>query len=182
MNLGAAFSQVGITLDSNTSPGNLSSSNGESYSYSSSQLGSSVNWNGVSFSFGPAGSNDAVQATGQTLTLPAGNYGSLRLVGTAIGGLQSNATFTVRYTDGTQATFTQSFSDWVTGASGPGTTAPGEALVSTMAYGNQTPGTHDNINFYMYGHSFALDPSKTVASVTLPSNSNIKIFAMDLVP
>jgi hypothetical protein len=33
---------------------------------------------------------------------------------------------------------------------------------------------------YLYGYSFALNPTRTVLSVTLPDNSDIKILAMDL--
>ena len=33
---------------------------------------------------------------------------------------------------------------------------------------------------YLYGYSLALDPTRTVLSVTLPSNSDIKILAMNV--
>ena len=42
-------------------------------------------------------------------------------------------------------------------------------------------GTRDNRTFHVYGYSLRLLPGKTVSSITLPSNGNVKILAMSLV-
>ena len=38
----------------------------------------------------------------------------------------------------------------------------------------------DNRSFYLYGYSFALNPAKTVASLTLPQTRNVIVLAVDL--
>ena len=79
---------------------------------SSNLLGTSVAVGGTTFNLGPANTNNIVSAAGQTIALPAGDDSTLELLATAVNGAQSNQTFTVTYTDGTTATFTQSISDW----------------------------------------------------------------------
>jgi hypothetical protein len=54
--------------------------------------------------------HDAVSNT--TIPLPAGNYATLKLLGSAVNGKQANQSFVVTYTDGTTTTITQSLSDW----------------------------------------------------------------------
>jgi hypothetical protein len=52
-----------------------------------------------------------------------------------------------------------------------------------MAYrlvASGSPGTTGP--FYLYGYTFALDPTKTVKSLTLPANRYVVILAVDLVP
>jgi hypothetical protein len=34
----------------------------------------------------------------------------------------------------------------------------------------------------VYGYTFALNPAKTVQSITLPANRNVVVLAVDLVP
>ena len=43
-------------------------------------------------------------------------------------------------------------------------------------------GTKDNQTFYLYGYSFALNPAKTVSSLTLPNDANVEIIAATLDP
>ena len=62
------------------------------------------------FRFGPANAPDVV--TGQTVTLPAGCFGALKILAAGVEGSQKSQTFTVAYADGTSSTFTQNLSDW----------------------------------------------------------------------
>ena len=130
---------------------------------------------GTTFTIGPAGSSDVVSATGQTIALPAGQDGSLALLATAVNGNQPNLTFTVNYTDGTKATFTQSVSDWFTPQN-----YSGESKAVTMAYRDRSNGTEDNRTFFLYGYTFALNSAKTVRSLTLPNDANVEVLAIDL--
>jgi hypothetical protein len=50
-----------------------------------------------------------------------------------------------------------------------------------MGYRDMYDGTKDSHTFYMYLYSFALDPTKTVKSIKLPNQGNVKILAIDLV-
>jgi hypothetical protein len=85
---------------------------GKGNDYAAALLGTSVSWAGSTFTFGAAGALDAVSSA--TITLPAGNYAMLNLLGTAVNGNQAAQTFIVTYTDGTTSSFTQGLSDWHT--------------------------------------------------------------------
>ena len=173
--MSSQFNQVGLTDDDHTNLGNL---DGLGYSYSIDALGgSAVAWAGTTFNLGSAGQNNVVSANNQTVVLPGGTYTALQLLAASVFGPQSG-TFTVHYSDGTSSTFTQSFSDWAVNSS-----EPGESVVESMSYrnSNQDGGNgRDMRSLFVYGYSFALDPTKTVLSVTLPNNSDIKILAMSL--
>lgn len=146
---------------------------GGGYAYSASLLGTSVSWNGSSFPLGPSNAVDAWSNT--TITLPAGQYGTLKLLATGVQGNQAAQTFVVRYTDGTSTTLSQSLSDWFS----PQNYA-GESKAVTMAYRNNPDGSKDNRSFNLYGYSFAINGAKTVASLTLPSNRNVVVLAYAL--
>jgi len=174
VNLAPYYDQVGFTSDNATGPGNL---DGGGYSYSSNAIGGTiVDWVGVPFTLGPVGQNDVVEAYGQTIPLPSGNYTALYLLGTAVQGLQSG-TFTFNYTDGSTSQWTQQFSDWASHSSNTG-----EYVVETMPYRNYSQNNgFQSVTMYLYGYSMPVTTGKTLESVTLPSDSDIKILAMDLI-
>ncbi len=130
--------------------------------YSSNLLGASATWNGTTFTFGTANKVDAWQNT--TITLPAGQYNTLEILGNSVNGNAPAQTLVVTYSDLSKTTLTQSFSDWFT----PQNYA-GESIAVTTAYRNVYNGTKDNRTFNLYGYSFAIDPNKTVATLTLPA-------------
>src|SRR5271165_1407416 len=174
VNLAPYYNQVGLTSDNATGPGNL---DGGGYSYSANALGGGIiNWQGLPFVLGPAGQNDVVQAAGQTIPLPSGNYTALFLIGTAVQGGKTG-TFTMQYTDGSTSVVTQELSDWANDSS-----YPGEHVVRTMSYRNYSQNNGlQTLTMYAYGYSLPLTPGKTLQSVTLPANADIKILSMDLV-
>ena len=172
VNLSPAYNRMGIVTDGTT----FSSSGGIDFSgsaYSANLLGTTFNFQGVTFNFGPAGSPDSVSNT--TVALPAGQFSTLAMLGTAVNGSQQSQSFKVTYADGTSSTFTQSLSDW----SAPQNFA-GESKALAMAYRDRSNGTKDTRTFNLYGYSFALNPAKTVSSITLPNNNNVVLVAMTL--
>jgi chitinase len=138
--------------------------------YSSGLLGSSLTWNGTSFTFGPANAPDAYSS--ETIILPSGEFTTLNLLGTAVNGNQTSQVFTLTYTDGSTSTYAQSLSDWYT----PQNYA-GEATALSMAYRDDSSGGQQDATFSLYGYSFALNSGKTVQSLTLPANRNVVILA-----
>lgn len=109
---------------------------------------------------------------GQTIRMPAGTSGaSLGLLGAATNaptdGSGVSGTLTVTYTDGTSSTATVGFSDWTLngGSSKP---LPGNTTAVTTAYRNTTSGGRNNVGTHAFATKVALDPSKQVASITLP--------------
>jgi hypothetical protein len=131
------------------------------------------------FAFGPADAPDTVPSAGQPMSLPVAHFSALKMVATGLQGAQRNQPLKVTYTDGTSDLFTQSFNDWF-GVSP--TLFPGETRALGMAYRNNSNGSRDNRTFNAFGYSFTLNNSKTVKSITLPSNANVEVLAITLVP
>ncbi len=172
--LAAAFNTPGISTDgkSFSATGGLDSGG---TGYSAKLLGETQTWQGVPFGIGAPGVPDAVSSRGQVVPLPAGKYAGLWLLGSAINGTQKAQVMTVTYDDGTTASLVQSFSDWFQ----PGR-FPGESRAVKMPYRNLASGAQDPRPFYAYSYGFALDPAKTVKSLTLPNNDSVKILAVTL--
>jgi polygalacturonase len=145
------------------------------YAYAANLLGSSVSWSGISFTLGGAGIADAVH--GGTIAVPVGHYSSVKLLGAAVQGNHVGQPFVVNYTDGTSDTFKQSMSDW----SSP-QNYTGEAKVLSLAYKVRPQGTALTQTNYVYGYSFALNSAKSVSSISLPSNRDVVILAIALIP
>jgi hypothetical protein len=175
VDISSQYSLYGIYQDGSTyTTGGL---DGGGYSYSSNLLTPSRVFNKTLLNFGPANSLDAVACSGQSVTLPAGQYSGLMLLATGIQGNQMSQTFTVHYTDGTSSQFTQSFSDWFTP-----TKFPGELEGVAMAYRNFDNGSKDKRMFNLYAYRFALNSAKTVQSVSLPNDANVIVLAATLLP
>ena len=111
-----------------------------------------------------------------TVTLPAGQYATLLLLGTGVNGDQASQTVRVNYTDGTSSTFTQTFSNWLNASQN----VAGQSIALTTAYRNKSTGVKDNRAFNLYGYSFALTSTKTVSSLVLPATNNVTILAATL--
>jgi hypothetical protein len=173
VNLSTSFNTAAIYRD-NTAVS--TGADGGGNAYSANLLGTALSWNGCLFTEGPANGNDAVRCAGQTITLPAGQYSSLQILGTAVDGDQLSQPFIVKYTDGTMTAFTQSLSDWTSSEN-----FPGENVVAQTAYRNTSGGTKDTVTqAIVYGYSFGLNNNKTVQSIRLPNNGDVLVFAMTL--
>ena len=173
VNLSSADNVVGIAKTGSPIPaGGLDT---RSYAYSATLLGTSVVWSGSTFNLGTADAYDAVSST--LVALPAGNYSTASLLATGVDGDQTNQAFVVTYTDGSSTSFTQSLSDWYEPAS-----YAGESQAMTMAYRVTVSGATENGPFYLYGYSFAINNSKTLKSIRLPSNRDVVVLAIDVTP
>jgi len=150
---------------------------GTGYSYSSNLLTTSRVLNKVLFDFGAANQPDAVSCTGQSVSLPAGQFSYLELLATGVEGSQASQTLTVTYTDGTTSQFVQSFSDWFSPQK-----FHGEFEGVAMAYRNFDNGTKDKRTFNLYAYRLALNPAKIVQSVSLPNDAHVLMLAATLVP
>jgi alpha-mannosidase len=174
VDLSSAYNKNAIYRDGSAFSG-YASADGEGFAYSKEAMGTTPLWDGVLFNLGPANAPDAV--IGGTVTLPAGKFGSLRVLATGVEGGQEAQAFTVTYSDGTSTSVKQSMSDWYEQGS-----YDGEAEAIVMPYRLASDGSKDNRTFYVYGYSFILDSGKVVRSITLPDNQQVLIFAMTLVP
>lgn len=172
VNLSTHYNRAGIYSDGRTFSGGL---DGGGYSFSANQLGPSLLWNNLVFGFGPTNALDVISCSGQTITLPAGQFNTLQILATAVQGNQTAQTFTVTYTDLSTAIFTQSFSDWANQQS-----YSGETRLRTMYYRNQGGGGVQYLNVSVDGYVFTLDQTKTVQSITLPVDPNLIVMSIML--
>ena len=186
----AAMDNVGISPDNNTSVANF---DGDGFAYSANALaaagvnpGSTLNANGVSLTFpnSAVGDPDNVTAQGQTIDMPnaSSTATKLELLGSATNGNTQGA-LTITYTDGTNQTANIGFSDWTLGGGG-GTLMFGNTMAVSTPYRNMTSGGSQTVGTDLfYTAPISLAAGKTVASVTLPSDSSngqIHIFAIQL--
>ncbi len=173
-----AYNNVGISDNSNPASGNL---DGHGYSYSAQSLaaaglmpGSVVSHDGVLFTWPNVapGQQDNVAASGQTLTLNAAGT-TLAFLGTGAFGTQSG-TATIHYTDGSSQTFTLSFADWYANSPAAGS----EIAITATSWNVPSGDTIGNHQVSVYYTAISLQAGKTVASITLPNNSNLHLFAL----
>ena len=179
VNLSGAYTSWGIA-NGNTQVANRQGFDGGGYYYYSGNLQSTVSWSGSTFNFGPVpnsnnGQNNFVQAKGQTISLPQGDYGWLYLAGAAANGSQQNQQITLTFTDGTTEGWTQSFSDWT----GPQNYAKEAIIQKQSERVNQVGNVHSETN-YVYGYAYQIPAGKTIASIKLPNNENVGILGMTM--
>jgi hypothetical protein len=173
VSLSPFYNRPGIWTDKRTFNGGL---DGGGYAYSASLLGTAPTWNGIVFKLGPANANDAVSCAGQTIALPAGNFNTIQVLGTAVDGSQVNQPFTVTYADNSTATITQSLSDW---ANPQGYS--GESQVVGMAYRNNGGGAPDlSTPVTLYGYTLTLNQTNRAVSLKLPVNASVEVLAVVL--
>ena len=171
------YNVYGIYTPGSTYP-QANSFDNDGYSYSTTTLGSTVVWNGMTFNIGPPNAPDAVATTGTTaltIPLPAGNFTDLYMLGAMVNNINAGQTFIVTYTDNTTTVFNQNMSDWFNAAGWPG-----ESVVNCSEKRNFDDGSTQADSVCVYGYDIPLDVNKTVASVTLPNTRNIVMLSMDL--
>lgn len=173
VSLASVFSSTGVYADGKA-PG-TGGVDGEGSAYSAAFLSGTKTYKDVQFQLGPVGGPDLVSCTGQVVPVSAGPASSLWLMATAVEGNQMGQPLLVTYTDGTTDTLSQNFSDWFQPRN-----FPGEGRAVRMPYRLLADGSKDPRTFYVYGYGFALNPAKTVKSVTLPNNQFVKLFALSL--
>ena len=182
----------------NNSVYNTGGFDNDGYSYSTTSLGSTVVWNGLTFTIGPPNAPDAVATLNTDTTcrgddgpgsnctpgpalvvpLPAGNFNNLFMLGAMVNNTAASQTFIVTYTDGSTLNFTQNMSDWFNAKGWAG-----EAVVNCSEDRNYSDGNNHSIqpdSACLYGYQIPLDSTKTVKSIQLPDTRDIVLLAMDL--
>ncbi|GGS50514.1 MULTISPECIES: NEW3 domain-containing protein [Actinokineospora] len=175
--LAAAYNNVGVTAESNPTPGNF---DGEGNSFSSARLaekgltpgaavtalGATLRWPSV-----PVGTPDNAAGGGRTIEF-TGQGSRLVFLGSG-SSFAATGTVTVWYSDGTAASATLGFPNWSFQDAG----AHGATLVAATAGRNRPTGYGDAAYEYrVFANSIPLDPAKTVELVTLPGNGAVHVF------
>jgi glutaminase A-like protein/uncharacterized protein DUF5127/uncharacterized protein DUF4964 len=171
--LATAFGNVGVTDDSDHSPGNF---DGDGNSFSAQALadagitpGSQITSGGVTFTWPdvPSGEPDNVVASGQTIAV-SGSGALLGFLGVANNGVASG-TGTISYADGSAQPFTIEYQNWI-----DATPVNGDALVATTTYFNRTTSGPARTPS-LFAAAVPLRAGKTVVSVTLPDVSTTTV-------
>jgi Pro-kumamolisin, activation domain len=174
VSLASAYNVTGMVTDGAQFL-NSSGLDGGGRAYSGTLLATVRTAGGASYNFGPSNAPGAV--TGGTIALPSGQYTTLTLLATGVNGSQLGQKFTVTYSDGSTASFTQSLSDWCL----PQNFA-GESNSIPMTYRDLSNGARDARTVLLYGYTFNLTGTKTVKSITLPANRNVVVLGLSLGP
>jgi hypothetical protein len=178
----SGFNNAGISNDTNTAGASLSGT----YSYSEQALqqagltsGGTYSINGVNFVWpsGYGAQKNNYQAAGQTIAVNSA-YGAttLAFLGSSVGGNASGSAI-INYADGTTQTIQLGLSDCALGA-GKLQPAYGNQIVAAAAYWNHA-GSKQTLKNYIFYTEFSLSAyNEPIASVTLPNNSQMHIFAV----
>jgi hypothetical protein len=134
-----------------------------------------VTWGGVTYQAPDASGTAAnfTEARGQSLLLPGGKHGSLRLVAAAHNGTVST-TLTVRYTDGTSAELPVTVGDWA------GSAPAGSTVALNMDHRIRRGQGVDGPSVRLFATAAALDADRTVRSLGLPDDRRIEVYALTL--
>ncbi len=174
MSLASSYNIAGISSDG--VPYFTGGYDGSSWALSSELLGNTVTWKGVAFPLGPANAPDAV--ANATIQIPEGTFGSLLLIGSLVNNvIPATGRFVLQYTDGSTTAVDQEFSDWVNPRN-----YPGEAIAVCTPTRHNYDGSIDRNSACVYGYTLPVDPSRTLASVTLPATRNVVILSAVALP
>jgi hypothetical protein len=166
---------TGITTDGTWIVGDGFDTLGQTYSWEALGSGRPVPFGNVAFTFGLPNQPHTIIAKGQTIPVPRGDYGTVNLAGASVYyGAQPNLTFTLNYTDGTTGTWTQSVSDWANPQN-----FTGEQSLA-LSYYNRNDATKGQHSVHLYGYSQTLEKGKTLASITLPNNPNVRFLDIQM--
>jgi beta-galactosidase GanA len=191
-NLAATFDNTGTTDNSNTNPSpGFEGFDGIGTTYSAQGLatagltpGGSVSAGGLSFTWPnePSAEPNNTMAEGQTIAI-SGSGSNLGFLAAANNSAESG-TGLIYYTDGSTQPFTLNVGNFWYPQDQDGN--PPNTQVASVNYANYPTGSSGH-TVYVFEESVPIDPSKTVAAVTLPSlgdvagyNPALHIFAMSI--
>ncbi|GGM28760.1 GDSL-type esterase/lipase family protein [Promicromonospora citrea] len=125
------------------------------------------------FGSGADGVDNTVRAGGQTIGLPPLRADGLHVLAAAADGAV-DVPATLTYADGGTQVVPLAFSDWAQGA------GAGEQVAVAAPYRLRAGGGRDAPPVNVFARAYAVDPARTVASLTLPDEARLKVFAVTL--
>ncbi|MBC8061398.1 MAG: discoidin domain-containing protein [Clostridiaceae bacterium] len=179
VDLAKSYNIDGISSDAKRSDGDFT---GTGETFSAELMPATVVSEGVTFNMGPKADGNAnfVKASGQNISLASGQHKLLYFLGTGTQGVTSGD-IKVNYTDNTSTTKGFNFTGWQDTIGNDLTTYVKETIGLNLSHTHtSTENTYD-VDNNLFVYRLALDPSKTVATVTLPNAGGMKISAMSFV-
>lgn len=163
-----------IASDANDADGDF---DGQGWSYAAETLppAGPVALAGTVYAFGSGadGDDNTVEARGQTIELPALRTGTLHVLAAAANG-SVDRTATLTYADGSTQTVPLTVSDW---AQPP---QAGEQVAVAAPYRLRAGAGRDAPPVNVFARDHDLDPGRTTATLTLPDEPRLKVFAVTL--
>ncbi|MCL4500047.1 MAG: hypothetical protein M1335_07410, partial [Chloroflexi bacterium] len=128
----------------------------------------------ISFSYPDKlpGAKNAVSCAGQKALVEKGTYVALHILCASSNGV-AKGDLSLNYSNGAE-TAALEVSDWTTGPS------KGEKVAHMTRHRHSHGGDELGKACYLYHYTLPLDASRTLTSVTLPNNPNIKVIALTL--
>ncbi|WP_240665888.1 NPCBM/NEW2 domain-containing protein [Agromyces sp. LHK192] len=123
----------------------------------------------------PAGEPNSVSPAGQTISVE-GSGTHLAILASAASGGGVNPELTIAYTDGTVSKQTVFFPNWLPQASGLGGASVAIRSLGRNSATNPDVYEYPTYPYQVYSNLVRLTPGKEVASVTLPTESRLRIF------
>ena len=146
---------------------------GNGSTYPGDDLPGYVIISGVKFNLGSAvnGENNAISGSGQTLSLPYQTAEALHVLASAVGN-QQNQVFSINY-EGYSEEISLSISNW--------TSLPQYSEINALEFNHKHIPSGDSYSSLpgIYEYKVLLG-TKKIQSITLPNNSNVKIFGVTL--
>jgi hypothetical protein len=175
VDLGAERTVDGTATVAEPGQGNF---DGGGWSYDADLLPAAgpVTWNGVTYAApDPSGTaTNFVPARGQSILLPPGAHGALKLVATTHNG-PVTAGLTFGYADGTTSAATVTIADWC------GSAASGTTTVLAMPHRIKAGQGVDGPRVSLFGTSIALPAGKQIRSLTLPNDPRLQLYAVTMI-
>ncbi|MGW8955503.1 glycosyl hydrolase family 95 catalytic domain-containing protein [Streptomyces sp. NPDC055709] len=169
VNLTSLFTVQGVS----TAPGG-GSFDSSGYTYPADEMpGSGFFISGrIPWTFPPTadGTRNALTANGQKITVTAAAYKALHVLGAGVNG-NKTGTVTLTYSNGTTATAALSLTNWASPA------AYGEKTAVYASY-RHGPTADQSLPVRVFHQTLPVDPTRTLTSVTLPVNSQMRIMAI----
>ncbi|HVK24286.1 MAG TPA: Tat pathway signal sequence domain protein [Actinokineospora sp.] len=166
-----AYNNDGISWNTARNNGNV---DGSGYTYPAEEMptpgifvSGGINWKFPSYA---NGQNNNVTGTGQVITVPAGRYTELHVLGAATAG-SATGTVTLTYTDNTTATATLSLTDW---GNKP---AYGEQVAVLTTHRHSSTADH-SLKVRLFHQKLTIPGTVNLKSITLPVQSRYHIFAI----
>lgn len=172
------YNQLGVYTDGATfaADGGLS---GTGDACSANVLADAPPWFGCTIPATGSLDGNTVQARGQTIVTKQGHFSTLRVLALAVYGPRV-VHFGAEYVDGGNVVQVALkpivMSDWLT----PEQNNAPESVVVALPYYLRYDGRTDSRKSYIYGYEIPLDPARTLASVVLPDDPDVTVFAASL--
>lgn len=174
VDLTAYFNIDGFSHDSNRGDGRYDNGS-QSSTYSADIVNTIPSFENVAYQFGNTsdGENNAIEGRNQIISLPSGDYSSIRFLGSATEG-DKTGVFRINYTDGSYDEVTITQRDWCT------SNTSGEKIVQTMDH-RHSSSNDQMIDTHIFAYYLTPNINKTVESLVMPDNVNMHILAITLI-